>query len=86
MPTMKPQDLKPGEGAILEVNGKPIAAYRDDDGTLHTFSTVCTHEQCDIEWNGPEKVWDCPCHGSRFTTDGHVANGPAEEPLTKVTI
>jgi Rieske Fe-S protein len=40
--------------------------------------------KCDVAWNGAEKTWDCPCHGSRFTPDGDVINGPAHEPLEKI--
>lgn len=83
---MDPKDLKPGEGAVLKVGGKSVAAYRDEKGNLHTFSTVCPHEACDVEWNTEEKSWDCPCHGSRFTADGHVLNGPAIEPLEHADI
>jgi glycine/D-amino acid oxidase-like deaminating enzyme/nitrite reductase/ring-hydroxylating ferredoxin subunit len=73
-----------GEGKIIKVEGRKIAAYRDDAGTLHCVSPVCTHMGCDVAWNGAEKSWDCPCHGSRFTPDGGVVNGPAHEPLAKV--
>jgi Rieske Fe-S protein len=33
-------------------------------------------------WNSAERSWDCPCHGSRFTYDGDIIEGPAVMPLT----
>jgi Rieske Fe-S protein len=75
-----------GEGKIVSVEGKKIAAYRDDAGTLHCVSPVCTHMKCDVAWNTAEKTWDCPCHGSRFTPDGEVLNGPASAPLEQIDV
>lgn len=74
----------PGEGKILELDGKKVAAYRDDAGKLFCVSTVCTHMKCDVAWNEAERSWDCPCHGSRFAPDGEVLNGPAKVPLEKI--
>lgn len=39
----------------------------------------CTHLGCRTKWNPEEQTWDCPCHGSRFSSDGHLIDGPAAE-------
>ena len=36
---------------------------------------------CLIGFNGAERTWDCPCHGSRFGVDGRVIHGPAKRGL-----
>jgi glycine/D-amino acid oxidase-like deaminating enzyme/nitrite reductase/ring-hydroxylating ferredoxin subunit len=69
------------EGKIVKMNGKPYGVYRDDTNQLHIVAAECTHLQCIIKWNGDEKSWDCPCHGSRFTYEGKVINGPANRNL-----
>ena len=56
----------------------------DRDGKVVERSAVCTHLGCLVKWNGLEKCWDCPCHGSQFAVDGQVLNGPAVKPLAKV--
>ena len=58
-----------------------MAAYRDEDGRVSAVSPVCTHLWCQVNWNSAERSWDCPCHGSRFDTDGSVLQGPAVEGL-----
>ena len=71
------EKIDSGEGAILRQGAKKIAAYRDKQGQLHKFSAVCPHLKCIVRWDGCEKTWDCPCHGSRFDALGRVLNGPA---------
>ncbi len=56
-----------------------VAAYRDDDGTLHEVSAICTHLGCQVKWNEAERSWDCPCHGSRFDFDRPRDPGPGGE-------
>lgn len=74
-------DLAPGSAAIVEVDGDKVAAYRDPGGVLHVLSPVCSHLKCQVHWNAAEISWDCPCHGSRFSPDGSVLEGPALKPL-----
>ena len=76
-------ELMPGSGAIVKIGGESLATYRAPDGALITLSPVCTHMKCKVHWNNVEKSWDCPCHGSRFATDGSVIEGPATEPLKR---
>jgi glycine/D-amino acid oxidase-like deaminating enzyme/nitrite reductase/ring-hydroxylating ferredoxin subunit len=79
-------ELRPGEGGIFKGDEGKIAVYRDEGGNLHACSPVCTHLACDVAWNGAEKTWDCPCHGSRFSPDGRVINGPATADLRPATV
>lgn len=72
------EDLSPGQGKVTDQH---IALSKDEAGNLHAVSSVCTHMACDVDWNGEEKTWDCPCHGSRFAPDGSVLRGPASRPL-----
>ena len=74
-------DLRPGEGKAVEINGKRVGAYKDEQGTLHVVDTTCTHLGCELNWNSAEKSWDCPCHGSRFSYEGEIIEGPAIKPL-----
>jgi glycine/D-amino acid oxidase-like deaminating enzyme/nitrite reductase/ring-hydroxylating ferredoxin subunit len=79
-------EVKAGEGKIVSVDGRKLACYRDDSGQLHAVSPICTHMGCDVAFNDAEKSWDCPCHGSRFKTTGEVLNGPAHDPLKKISL
>jgi len=74
-------DLGPGEGRILKLDGELVAAHRDESGEVHAVSPVCSHLGCRVSWNVAERSWDCPCHGSRFAPDGSVLQGPATRPL-----
>ena len=80
------RNVRRGEGRILEVQGTRVAAYRDEDGKLTMLSPVCTHLGCIVNWNAAESSWDCPCHGSRFSTTGDVIGGPAETPLLPIEL
>ena len=63
---------------------KKIAVYRDENNKLHACSAVCPHLGAILQWNNDEKTFDCPMHGSRFTTDGIVINGPAVTNLKRL--
>jgi Rieske Fe-S protein len=83
-PNKNPEELKHDEGAVVSVRGKRAGAYKDSSGLLHIVDTTCTHLGCEVEWNSGDRTWDCPCHGSRFSYNGEVVEGPAEKPLKRL--
>ncbi|MFC4736361.1 FAD-dependent oxidoreductase [Bacillus daqingensis] len=80
----KVEDLDFNEGAVVNVNGKRAGAYKDEQGHVTIVDTTCTHLGCELYWNNGDRSWDCPCHGSRFNTDGDVLEGPAVKPLDQI--
>ncbi|HEX6445272.1 MAG TPA: FAD-dependent oxidoreductase [Streptosporangiales bacterium] len=76
-------EIPPGGGAVVRLDGERRAVHRDKDGQAHVLSATCTHLGCIVAYNDAERSWDCPCHGSRFGVDGGVLQGPATRPLTR---
>lgn len=73
--------VPPGSGAVVRRGLHKVAVYREPGGRLHEHSATCPHLGCVVHWNGGEKTWDCPCHGSRFDALGRVLSGPANRDL-----
>ncbi|MCL2570105.1 MAG: FAD-dependent oxidoreductase [Firmicutes bacterium] len=76
--------IKPGQGAVIKYKGHRVGASRDEKGKVRLVSAICPHLGCNLKWNKDDLTWDCPCHGSRFDTDGNVLNNPAIEGCKKV--
>ena len=79
------RELLVDEAAVFHLNGQKVGCYKDLTGKVHMVDTTCTHLGCEVAWNKAEKTWDCPCHGSRFSYEGEVIEGPALEPLSKIS-
>lgn len=79
-------DVRPGHGAVLRIGGHLCAVYRDAAGVVNAVSATCAHMGCVVGFNDAERTWDCPCHGSRYGTDGHIRNGPTVRPLEPRTV
>lgn len=80
------QQIASGDGAIVRDGLRKLAVFRDEQGGLHALSAKCTHLGCVVHWNSAERSWDCPCHASRFATDGTVLHGPAASPLEEIVL
>jgi glycine/D-amino acid oxidase-like deaminating enzyme/nitrite reductase/ring-hydroxylating ferredoxin subunit len=75
------ENLEFGEGRVVAHGGKLVAMSKALDGTLRSVDARCTHLGCIVRHNPAEQTWDCPCHGSRFSLDGSVIDGPAVDDL-----
>lgn len=75
-----------GEGRLVHYRGKQWAMYREEGGTLHILSPVCTHAGCHVQWNEFESTWDCPCHGGRYSAQGKRLYGPPAKNLDRKSL
>ncbi len=80
------EDIRPGEGGVVQQGEEPVAVWRDGEGEVHAVSARCTHKGCIVTWNNADRTWDCPCHGSMFEADGTVLHGPARTPLKPIPL
>ena len=53
---------------------------------FYAVSAVCTHLGCITQWKPDANLIECPCHGSKFKSDGTVVEGPAPRSLPHFSI
>ena len=63
---------------------RPVYLRRGVSGEVVALLASCTHNGCQPEPLGDRLV--CPCHGSEFSFEGLVLQGPAERPLTRYEV
>jgi nitrite reductase/ring-hydroxylating ferredoxin subunit len=76
-----PDTLAKGEAFVPA--GRSVAIFKDDEG-VYAVSIVCTHLGCIVK--PTTEGFECPCHGSRFASNGSVTKGPAPKPLPWVKV
>ena len=82
-----------GTVADLDKNGQILAeqvagsnkvlVVRDpmNKSKIIAVKPTCTHAGCTVVWQQNQTAFVCPCHDSKFASDGKVQQGPADEPL-----
>ena len=81
IPKAELEDIKIGEGKIIEVNNKKVGVYKDNNGEIFQVKPICTHLGCELHFNNVDKIWECPCHGSKFSYDGKSIEVPSNKSL-----
>ena len=68
-------------------SGDPAVVVQPTAGTFVAFDAVCPHEGCTVAYVATDKLFVCPCHGSRFNGEtGALVRGPATRGLTPIAI
>ena len=64
----------------LFIKERNIFVFCDSEG-IYSISSKCTHLGCNVGWKQDQETFECPCHGSIFSKDGKVKEGPAPRGL-----
>jgi Rieske Fe-S protein len=86
-PPPEEYDLGPAEnipkGTSLVLAQIP-AIVKNTGSKFIALSLKCTHLGCTVQKKND--IFECPCHGSRFTSEGRLARGPATRPLRELRV
>lgn len=78
----KQQYPEKGEAVVTKLeDGNVYGIYQDEEENYHIVELTCPHVGARLRWNSAEKSWDCPVHGSRFSIDGEILDGPSTHKL-----
>jgi cytochrome b6-f complex iron-sulfur subunit len=72
----------PGEGALVLPQKRCAVVKRGQE--ILALDLTCPHLGCTV--NATSEGFACPCHGSRFRSDGQVVAGPAGRDLKRLTV
>lgn len=75
-------------GNFLRTKGVLIIrlASGNQAANFAALEAVCPHAGGDLNWSDTENLVVCPVHGSRFSQQGNLVNGPAARNLRKYAI
>jgi len=74
-----------GEAALVQApNTANFLVARTGQDTFTAVTAECTHVACQITtFQTDSDTYECPCHGSQFSTSGTVRRGPASRDLRR---
>jgi len=77
-------DLYP-VNSVTYLQDQQVYIIRAREG-FYAVSAVCTHLGCITQWKPESNLIACPCHGSKFKSDGTKIEGPAPRSLPHFAI
>ena len=79
----KPEEIP--VGTLVSLPQQKIYVMHAVQG-FFAMGATCTHLGCLTQYEKDNNRIFCPCHGSQFSTQGQVTNGPAPRPLERLEI
>lgn len=79
-------ELKPGSGKVFRFGNRPGLLIMTAAGQYRSFSAVCPHLQCTVQYREDlGQIW-CACHNGFFDLNGQVVSGPPPEGLEEFKV
>ena len=79
----KPEEIP--VGTLVALPQQKVYVVHAPDG-FFAMSAVCTHLGCLTQYERENNRIFCPCHGSKFSAEGAVTDGPAPRPLPRLLL
>ena len=84
--SIEPGMVKPNTGQIFKFGNRPAILVRTPTGELRSFSAVCTHLSCIVQYRPDiNHIW-CACHNGHFDLNGKNIVGPPPRPLEQFVV
>ncbi len=80
-----PRDLLHISIENFQVADRKVSVIKGESG-IYALIRNCTHMGCIPNYLESDGQYHCPCHGSIFTREGDVVQGPAPEPLYRAAL
>jgi glycine/D-amino acid oxidase-like deaminating enzyme len=78
-----PSEISRVDKGIFLACGPKEEGSNGSQDVARAVSPFCSHMGCQVRWNNAESTWDCPCHGSRYSSEGEVIGSPAVKDLNR---
>ncbi len=84
--SIEPGKVKPNTGQIFKFGNRPAILVRTPTGEFRSFSAVCTHLSCIVQYRPDlNHIW-CACHNGHFDLNGKNIIGPPPRPLEQFVV
>lgn len=77
----KTAELSPDSAKIFRFGETPAILIKTPDGQMKSFSAVCTHLSCTIQYVPGKNHFLCACHNGKYDLNGNVISGPPPRSL-----